>query len=93
MIPGVRALEASVDWRPGVSHVLSPIRQLLDACVCLRGCIAPHLFALPRPNLAIALALETAESVRLLFMGGLVRRNYCLRGCASHPGESQVALT
>lgn len=27
-------------------------------------------------DLAIALALETAESVRVLFMGGLVRRNY-----------------
>jgi hypothetical protein len=27
-------------------------------------------------DLAIALALESAESVRLLFMGGLVRRNY-----------------
>jgi len=35
-----------VDPRHVVSHVLSPVRHLLDACVCLRGCIAPHLFSL-----------------------------------------------
>ena len=43
-------------------------------------------------DLAIALALEAAESVRVLFMGGLVRRNYHCTMVHGSAGRDRVDL-